>query len=358
MIRKKIQQVKRLVSDVLAFQKLKRYQPVVNEKILVVNVQNPNTYHRFFYLLLKFYELAGYTIYYPMDFAKFRNLRNKDRYLGLIVREKKFLSIQNKDFPTDAIVLEDTMFSPDYFNSYFNKNNQEAGCFHIPMSFHPFMYHQGIWNNRIDLNKKRVNSIFCYGNFDGKAYLEIKRTDFSVIPRTELLEFFRNQKDFIALSGKEETLEKIKDNSLDQKYAFAIKENFALAMEDVREILSYFNFYLCCPGVVMPLCHNVIEAMSVGTIPLIQKEYAEVMYPNLEHMKNAIIFKDLLHLGYILSEEIFNYSEQEIAELRNNALEYYTEYLTPEGMVKNLNEGIQKHHLIYLQAEHRSVKIY
>lgn len=355
MIRKKIQQVKRLVSDVLAFQKLKRYQPVANEKTVVVHVQNPNIYHRFFYLLLKFYELAGYTIYYPMDFARFRNLRNKDRYLGLIVREKDFLSIQNKDFPSDAIVLEDTMFSPDYFNSYFNKNNQEEDCFHVPMSFHPFMYHQGIWNNMIDLNKKRVNSIFCYGNFDSKAYLEIKRTGFSVIPRTELLEFFSNQENFMALPGKKETLEKIKDHSLDQKYAFAIKENFALAMEDVRELLSYFNFYLCCPGVVMPLCHNVIEAMSVGTIPLIQKEYAEVMYPHLQHRQNAIVFEDLPHLEHILSEEIFHYSEPEISAMRNNVLDYYEQYLTPEGMVKNLNESIQKHQLIYLQAEHRSV---
>lgn len=354
MISKKIHQIKRLVSDTVAFIQLKLYTPPKNDKVLLINFNNPNLYHRFFYLMVKFYQLSGYTICYPMNFARFRNLRNKDRYLGLIVREKNFLSINKKNLPENIVEIRDEMFNPDYFSNYFEHQNKQENAFHVPMSFHPFMYNQGIWDNKVNTERKRFNSVFCYGNFDAHAYLGIKRTEFTVETRVNLLAFFQKKEKFISVYGKEDIISA--DDKLNEKYVFAIKNNYGIRMEDIRELLSYFNFYLCCPGVVMPLCHNVIEAMSVSTIPLIQKEYAAVMYPNLEHKKNAVIFHDLNDLEDILQNEIFNYSEQEILFMKTNVLEYYNEYLSPHGMVKNLNQSILEKKLIYLQAEHRSVK--
>ncbi|WP_185207164.1 hypothetical protein [Chryseobacterium sp. C3] len=354
MMNKRINQIKRLVSDSLAYVKLKFYNPPKNDKTLLINFENPNLYHRFFYLLVKFYQLSGYHIVYPMNFARFRNLRNKDRYLGLIVREKNFLSIHKKDLPENCIEINDKMFSPDYFSTYFEHNNTDENAFHVPMSFHPFMYNQEIWNHKIDTERKRFNSIFCYGNFDAKAYLDIKRTAFTVETRVSLLDFFQKKEKFISIYGKKDIVSP--NENLDEKYVFAVKENYPIKMEDIRELLSYFNFYLCCPGVVMPLCHNVIEAMSVGTIPLIQREYAEVMYPNLKHKVNAIVFEDLHHLEQILKNEIFTFQEREIAAMRKNVLDYYNDYLTPQALVKNLNKSIEEKKLIYLQAEHRSIK--
>ena len=356
MISKKIAQLKTLAKDATAFLQLKLHQPSANEKSVLISVENPQLYHRFFYLLLKFYQLSGYTIYYPMTFSKFRNLRNKDHYLSLIVKEKKILTINSPKNSRKCMVLKDENFSPDYFKNYFEEKNLEKNAFHVPMSFHPFMYHNGIWNNEIDVKRERINALFCYGNFNSEAYLAIKKTSFKVIPRTHLLAFFKKKKDFVSIKNKEAVLKSQETGNLERKFVFAIKENYQIAMQDVREILSYFNFYLCCPGVVMPLCHNVIEAMSVGTIPIIEKEYAGVMYPNLEHEKNAIIFENLEHLNQILEQEIFNFSSEKIEEMKENVLQYYSDFLTPESMVKNLNKSIAQKDLIYLQAEHRSVK--
>lgn len=205
------------------------------------------------------------------------------------------------------------------------------------------------------MNKKRLNSLFCYGNFDSEAYLDIKTTEFKVIPRTELLCFFKNWEQFVSIGHKEEITSE-NNHLLNEKFIFAIKENYGIKMEDIRELLSYFNFYLCCPGVVMPLCHNVTEAMSVGTIPLIEKEYANVMYPNLQHRVNAIIFNDLSHLNHMLSEELFKFSEDQISFMRKNVSDYYQNFLSPEGMIQNLNDSIEYKKIVYLQAEHRSVK--
>lgn len=355
MIKKRIEQMNRLVKDVLAFKEIKNNKPEDTPKAVLVSIKDHTVYHRFFYLLLKFYKLAGYNVYYPMDFATFRNIRNKERYLGMIVREDDFLIVNKKYKPENYIEIKDEMFSPDYFCTYFEHGNDTEGVFHIPMSFHPLMYHYGFWNDKVDTEGTRINSVFCYGNFDSQAYLEIKRTDFSVIPRTELLSHFKEKPGFLSLSGETEILKRMEEGSLDKKYAFAIKEYFQIPMERVREILSHFNFYLCCPGVVMPLCHNVIEAMSVGTIPLIQKEYAEVMYPNLTDKVNAIIFNDQEDLDSIL-DSLFEIPESEISVMRKNVLEYFQDYLTPESMIEHLNESIKNKEKVYLQAEHRSVK--
>jgi glycosyltransferase involved in cell wall biosynthesis len=126
-------------------------------------------------------------------------------------------------------------------------------------------------------------------------------------------------------------------------------------MKDVREILSNFDFYLCCPGVVMPLCHNVIEAMSVGTIPVIQKEYAEVMYPALKNFTNAIVFNDKDDLVATI-EIVLQLPEEKKLTMKKSVLEYYSNYLSPKGMTTQLNIALSKNKKIYLQAEHRSVK--
>ena len=80
------------------------------------------------------------------------------------------------------------------------------------------------------------------------------------------------------------------------------------------------------------------------------------MYPHLKHGFNAVIFEHLDHLKAILADELFNYSEDEISSMKQNVLNYYNDYLSPEAVVKNVNESIRNNRLIYLQAEHRSVK--
>ncbi len=135
-----------------------------------------------------------------------------------------------------------------------------------------------------------------------------------------------------------------------------MKENYQIPIEEVRDLTSKFKYYLCCPGVVMPLCHNIIEAMSVGTVPIIQKQYAEVMYPNLVHLKNALIFENLEDLDHLIETHLFEITEENFEEMKKNVLAYYQDFLTPNAVVKSINNNIGKS-VIYLNAEHRSINL-
>jgi hypothetical protein len=49
-------------------------------------------------------------------------------------------------------------------------------------------------------------------------------------------------------------------------------------------------------------------------------------------------------------------SQDEIAQMRKNVFEYYQDFLSPKGMIKNLNDHLLQKHKIFLQAGPRSVK--
>lgn len=354
MIKKRFSQMATLLKDATEFIMLKLSPaPVLGEKVLLVDFKNPNLYHRFFYLLLKFYKISGYQINYSMTFAKFRNLRNGDPYLALILKEENLLSIKDIKPESNFIRITDEQFSADYFKNYFSENNSDS--FHIPMSFHPLMYHKNLWNKNVRNQNNRINSIFCYGNFDDKAYLEIDRTGFKVINRRKLYEFFKEQYEFHLIKNQEDLNQILSEKPMG-KYIFAEKYVYPLPMEEIQNTLSEFRFFLCCPGVVMPLCHNVIEAMSVGTVPIIQREYAQVMYPQLENGKNAIIFENIDDLKDILDNQFFNTSESDFKMMSDNVLKYYRDFLSPESVVENINQNLNRGARIYLNAEHRSIK--
>ena len=50
------------------------------------------------------------------------------------------------------------------------------------------------------------------------------------------------------------------------------------------------DFLVCAPGMAMPMSHNIIEALGVGTIPL--TNYPEWFLPALENGVNCLVFRD------------------------------------------------------------------
>jgi hypothetical protein len=275
-------------------------------------------------------KIGGYTIYFPMNWAQFRNLRNGDVYLALMFKEKDFLIIKNIQKEESFIEFSDEMFSADYYKTYFQDQNLEQNSFHIPMSFHPYMYSNNLWNQPLQNCENRINSLFTFGNFDRDAYKTIDLYPFKVINRATLIEYFAKKESFISVKNQEE-LETLLENKIEKKCIFVEKYKYQIPMEKVREYLSQFRYFLCCPGVFAPLSHNFIEAMSAGIIPVIEKKYAETIYPALENNKNAIIFENLVDLENIIENQLFNKTKEEIMHLEKNVEIYYNEFLHPKN---------------------------
>ena len=102
------------------------------------------------------------------------------------------------------------------------------------------------------------------------------------------------------------------------------------------QTLATSDFFLCPPGFVMPMCHNTVEAMAVGAIPIIN--YPEWFDPHLEHRKNCIVFDDKVDLLDKLNE-VLQMDGNEIARMRRQVVDYYDNRLTPESFVRRIESS-------------------
>jgi len=120
---------------------------------------------------------------------------------------------------------------------------------------------------------------------------------------------------------------------------------------DDREWLSNLakaDFFLSPPGILMPMCHNIIEAMAVGTIPI--TNYPEWFDPKLTHMENCIAFdeKDDLINKIQCALEM---SADQISRMRANALGHYESYLRAGAFIRRLESHPERKIIVILYTE-------
>lgn len=112
--------------------------------------------------------------------------------------------------------------------------------------------------------------------------------------------------------------------------------------------LARADFFLCPPGIVMPMCHNLIEAMAVGTIPLIG--YPEWLHPNLRHLENCVAFDDADDLVE-KTQMVLAMPPERIARMRAAAIDYYEQHLRPERLVDAIEARPQRDLTVLIHTE-------
>jgi len=117
------------------------------------------------------------------------------------------------------------------------------------------------------------------------------------------------------------------------------------------QTLATCDFFLCPPGFVMPMCHNTVEAMAVGAIPIIN--YPEWFDPHLEHGKNCIAFDDKEELLGKL-HDVLEMDPAEIARMRREVIDYYERYLAPDSFVRRV-ESSERHKVVVLMITDANV---
>jgi hypothetical protein len=131
------------------------------------------------------------------------------------------------------------------------------------------------------------------------------------------------------------------------------KTSYTLNFKDNFNLLSSSCFNLSCPGVVMPLCHHLIEGIKVGSIPITNCE--KLLVPNLTS-NNSLNYSNLEQLVEKFHEALFMKNE-EILYMREKVLEYYSSNLSPENFNQEfLKLFSKKEKKIICCDDHRSVE--
>lgn len=101
------------------------------------------------------------------------------------------------------------------------------------------------------------------------------------------------------------------------------------------EAMAKGDFFLACPGVGMPLCHNLVEAMAVGAVPILQ--YSRYLSPELQDGVNCLSFDDEASLKAVVAR-VLAMGDDEVRTLRAGVKAYFDQNQSPGRFSEKLLE--------------------
>ena len=304
--------------------------------------------NRYLYSFIKFFKLKGYTVYIPKNkkvISTLNRKRGEFLYGSWILKEQVKLGKPKKP---DLVITREQLS-----NDYFGKAKENS--YHVPMSEYPGIYRNGIRYNPDGFTGNRKWSVFMSGNIDAAHYKKISKAGYFDIPsRRDVAEFIQAQQYYYETRSIDALRSFISGEPDHKVIIIDTSQQFRIPMNELKELLQGFHFYLALPGILIPQSHNLIEAMSVGCIPIIHKSYAELMHPILKHKETALIYNSLEELNDLILKS-FNLEESQLDQLHENIFEYYDRHLSSSAVVKKVEQG--DFSKIYIQAEYISLNI-
>ncbi|NEQ49658.1 MAG: hypothetical protein F6K11_05925 [Leptolyngbya sp. SIO3F4] len=227
----------------------------------------------------------------------------------------------------------------------------------MPYCMHPKMY---TFFDRSRIEELRTSDrtlrLFFAGSGDSKVYSGKKfwqTKGFDLIPRAEVLGTIKNFfSDAISYIKNQSELTSIPKSGLNNKIILADSKQFYIPQRKWLPLLSNCDFFICPPGIDMPLCHNAIEAMAVGTIPLIN--YPQWFSPELEDLKNCISYKTKTELVEKINL-ILSMSDFQISEMRKNVINYYQKYLELDVFYQQLIDSKHREITLFFNTGEREI---
>jgi hypothetical protein len=231
------------------------------------------------------------------------------------------------------------------FDGDFDERSQIA----LPFPLFPDAYQNG----EIDHIEKYRNIPKTKGMiFAGNTYHHYNRKSltiiYGIIPRIDALNYVKNH------LNENEIVEVFNLDQLDEnnrnKLVVIESANTKIPQKDWFGHLAKYDFFLCLPGSRYPMCHNAIESLAVGTIPLL--EYPEHFYPALQDGVNCIIYRGKEDMVQKIQTAL-TISTEEKAQLRKGAIEYYETYLSFPKIAESILE--RKEYFIELHTTFHAV---
>jgi len=312
---------------------------------------------RYIFLLSRIFQIAGYDVsvlletrhglFYPLtkkikcfydvegiDKQIFTEPINLTYELPEDTENYIYFTEEKKDWHLDkkwkSVIGIDLENQNPYFNPKIKKHlhvypsdNKKYRHAMVNLFFYPSLCTTNNFNKVKKLRKSKRKFTFAFfGNYTISCYLKRKIANLQC--RSEIIKKIKDNLNNLVIIKSEKQLKR------------PIKNKFLLAHEEFRskqehwlDILSETDFFLC-PSGGMILCHNLVESMAVGAIPV--TDHPDYYSPKLQHMKNCIVFNEKNMLKVL--NQVLNMKQSQIKKLRKNVINYYENYLEPNNWVK------------------------
>lgn len=218
-----------------------------------------------------------------------------------------------------------------------------AGAIRMPYFCHPGFYRggkQALWRRLPELRaeEKRLRLLFTGGT--GERYRILR---FPLLDRPTILECVRERfggRDGVTLRTIEETAH--------------VPSEHPIQGADYLRLLASSWVFLAPPGLEMPYSHNLVEAMSVGAIPL--TNYGQYLDPPLVDGETCFAFTTLDELTARVGE-ILACAPARLQQMRLNVQRYYDDVLSPQAFGRRLRASAPGTQHLLINAEGPSVAL-
>jgi len=188
----------------------------------------------------------------------------------------------------------------------------------LPYIMHPGNYLQP----EIKTLPKNIG-ILMSGNFEKKIYnTNVIPDNFGMLNRWQIYQEVLKHNKLLLITG-DELVKDLMSGKFKRNFVLMKWQSGAISTEKWRYYLSSADFIFCAPGMTMPICHNVLEAMSVGVIPILN--YPHWLNPSLKESFNCLIYNDICDIEIIVDKAL-SLSENKKNEMKENVIEYYKGY--------------------------------
>lgn len=315
---------------------------------------------RYLFQLISFFIYGGCFVRYVT--GKPKNCLAPLEYARLVYTFKNFRIIQEPPPDcSDAILCTDRknflylgrnwkrilLLNPDISAD----RKDHKGALMMPYPMHPIIYKrkQHEMLGRFRENERRVTILFS-GNY-GEGYVHFILPDqFGKMSRPEIMALLLASGVPHIVNRREEIDFFLYRGGYRNVCMLVNTKNIYIDQKNWLDALSKSHFFLAPPGDIRPMCHNIIEAMAVGAIPI--TSYPEWFHPPLRHRKNCLVFTDKTDLFQKI-EIAMGMDGSDIGEMRRQVIRYYAHYLSPESFVNRVQSAPGHRLELFIQTGNR-----
>jgi hypothetical protein len=312
---------------------------------------------RYLFQLVSFFIYGGCSVRFLTGKAK--NCLSPLEYARLVYTFKNFKIIR-EPFPdcSGAILCTDRKNFP-YLGRNWKKTlllntdisadrKDHGGALMMPYPMHPIIYkrkqHERL--GRFRENEPCVTILFS-GNYGEEYVHSILPDRFGKMSRPEIMALLLASGIPHIVNTREEIDSFLYQGGYRNVFMLVNTKNIYIDQKNWLDALSKSHFFLAPPGDIRPMCHNIIEAMAVGAIPI--TSYPEWFHPPLMHRKNCLVFTDKTDLFQKI-EMAMQMDGREIGEIRRQVIHYYDHYLSPESFVNRVQSALGRRLELFIQT--------
>jgi hypothetical protein len=309
---------------------------------------------RYLFSLVCSFEALGFVPCYRKNFRFLASMKHR-KFKRLLLERPFRICKSMAELPENSVVAEVTD-RPRFrdrvnhkqirvrYDVKWPESSQE-----VPMTFfvYPQLHDRWLACPAPDLAGQRPWRIFFAGRFNRNYGTDALQKKFGKMSRCQILAALQADLPAGQLTRLKTAADLETAAAGPPHFFWADSAQFQIPQSEWLEVLNRADFFLACPGSGMPLCHNLIESLSRGAVPIL--EHPEFLDPPLEHGVNCLSFKGRSELLKTFAQAL-QLDQGQISRLRHGAYAYYQQHLAPGAFAKHLLDLPGSHVDVLLNA--------